>query len=227
MNTTALCGAALAACLCPGLAQALATGPVSLTDLSGVTATASSCYQSADCAPGPFAAANVLDNRVYLPGTGGNAWNAGTWASTAAPAWVRVDLGRLALIDSVTLRFTDNQGAWNGYSNAYELRGSADGQAWQLLGSGTLVDLAGNADALSDTHQWAVGAQPTLRLLEYRVVGGSHWAALDEMDVMGTAVSAVPEPGAWALLAGGLGLLARRARTARAGGQTARNGSAA
>ncbi|MEK8051802.1 discoidin domain-containing protein [Ideonella sp. DXS22W] len=218
MITTTLRCAALAASLLPGLA--LATGPVSLTDQPGVSATASSCFQSADCAAGRWSAANVFDNLAYVAGIGGNAWNAGTWASALAPAWVRVDLGRLAQIDSVVLRFTDNQGGWNGYENLYELRGSADGQAWQLLGSGALVDITGNADALTDTYQWASGAQPTLRLLEYRVVGGRHWAALDEMDVTGTAVSAVPEPGAWALMAAGLGLLglrAQRSRLARAG----------
>ncbi len=222
MFTHTLRAAALAASLLPALAQAVASGASALTDLPGVSASASSCYQSADCASGRFAAANVLDNQAYTPGTGGNAWNAGTWASAAAPAWVRVDLGRQALIDSVTLRFTDNQGAWNGYDNVYELRGSADGQAWQLLGSGTLVDIAGNSAALTDTHAWAAGSQPLLRALEYRVVGGRHWAALDEMDVLGTPVSAVPEPGAGALLAAGLGLLAWRTARATRGDRTRR-----
>lgn len=218
MITTALRGAALATSLLPGLAMALASGPQSLTDLPGVSVTASSCYQSSDCASGPFAAGNVLDNLVYRPGTGGNAWNAGTWASALAPAWVRVDLGRLAQIDTVTLRFTDNQGGWNGYENLYELRGSADGQAWQLLGSGSLVDMAGNTDALTDTYHWAAGAQPALRLLEYRVVGGRHWAALDELDATGTAVAAVPEPAPGVLLAAGLvtlGWLGWRRRAGR------------
>lgn len=208
MSSSPLRRVALAASLLPGLAMAAAPGPVSLTDLPGVTATASSCYQSTDCAPGRWSAVNVFDNLAYVAGVGGNAWNAGTWASAAAPAWVRVDLGRLAQIDSVTLRFTDNQGGWNGYENVYELRGSADGQAWTLLGSGTLVDITGNPEALGDTHSWAAGSQPTLRMLEYRVVGGRHWAALDEMDVTGTAVSAVPEPGAGVLLAAGLAALA-------------------
>lgn len=215
MSFTSLRAAVLAACLAPGLALALPTGPVSLTDLPGVTATASSCYQSSDCAPGRWSAVNVFDNLAYVAGVGGNAWNAGTWASAAAPAWVRVDLGGLAQIDSVTLRFTDNQGGWNGYENVYELRGSADGQAWTLLGRGTLVDITGNPDALGDTHSWAAGSQPTLRLLEYRVVGGRHWAALDEMDVTGTAVTAVPEPGAWALMAAGLVALPWLARRRR------------
>ncbi|MDT7833812.1 discoidin domain-containing protein [Aquabacterium sp. OR-4] len=212
MFTPTLRAAALAACLLPGLAHAVASGPVTLTELPGVSATASSCYQSSDCAPGRWSAVNVFDHLAYAPGVGGNAWNAGTWASASAPAWVRVDLGRQALIERVSLRFTDNRGGWNGYTNVYELRGSADGQAWQLLGSGTLVDITGNADALTDTHQWAAGSQPLLRALEYRVVGGSHWAALDEMEVLGTPLSAVPEPGHAALLASGLGALAWLAR---------------
>lgn len=222
MFTQPLRAAALGAALLPGMALALPGGAASLTDLPGVTATASSCYLSSDCTSGPYAAHNALDNRAYTPGTGGNAWNAGTWAGAAAPAWLRVDLGRLALIDSVTLRFTDNQGGWNGYDNVYALRGSADGQAWQTLGSGILVDIAGNAEALTDTYQWASGSQPLLRVLEYRVVGGSHWAALDELDATGTAVAAVPEPGTWALLDAGLGLLAWRAARATRGDQPLR-----
>ena len=91
---------------------------------------------------------------------------------------VRVDFGSTYLISSVDLRFPDNGGAWQGYNNAYELRASSDGSAWQLLGSGTLTDFTGNVAALIDDCAFAGATRPVARWLEDRAAGvrtGRRW----------------------------------------------------
>ena len=113
-----------------------------------------------------------------------------------------MDFGSAYLLSSLDLRFHDNAGAWQGFTNVYELRGSVNASTWQKLGSGTLTDLTGNIAAMTDTYTWTGAAQPVARWVEYRVVGGSHWAALDEINAMGSP-SAVPEPGTWALMVAG------------------------
>ena len=184
------------------MATPAAWADVELTDLPGVSTSANSCYLQTCGVPGTFSDRNIIDNRAYLPGSGGNGWSAGDHGSAANPNWVRVDFGAAYLLSSVSLRFHDNAGGWQGYTNIYELRGSVDASAWQTLGSGTLIDLSGNFAALNDSYSWAGDARPAARWLEYRVVGGTHWSALDEINAMGSPV-AVPEPGTWALMATG------------------------
>jgi F5/8 type C domain len=194
-----------------------ALADVELTNLPGVTTSANSCYLTACGVAGTFSDVNIIDNQAYLPGVGGHGWSAGDHGTAGNPNWVRVDFGAAYLISSVDLRFHDNAGAWQGYTNVYELRGSSNGSNWQLLGSGTLTDLTGNVAALTDNYMWAGAARPVARWLEYRVVGGSHWSALDEINAMGAPVAAVPEPGTVAMwsVAGVMGLWLRR-RAARA-----------
>ncbi len=196
------------------LCAATAHADVELTDLPGVVATANSCYLSACNVPGLFVAANAIDNLAYLPGSGGHGWSAGDHGSAGDPNWLRVDFGAVYALSNTELRFHDNAGAWQGYTNLYELRGSVDGLVWQTLGSGTLTDLTGNTAALTDSYAWSGAARPLARWLEYRVVGGTHWSALDEINAMGSP-AAVPEPGSWALFGAGLacvGALSRRRR---------------
>jgi F5/8 type C domain len=208
-------------CLACTAIAALAAAPrawadVELTDLPGVTTSANSCYLTACGVAGTFSDLNVIDNQAYLPGSGGHGWSAGDHGTASNPNWVRVDFGAAYLLSSVDLRFHDNAGAWQGYSNVYELRGSVDASTWQVLGTGTLIDLTGNVAALTDNYVWAGAARPVARWLEYRVVGGTHWSALDEINAMGSPAAAVPEPSSCALWATGgvLGLwLRRRAAT--------------
>ena len=193
-------------------AHGLARADVELTDLPGVVASANACYLSACDVPATFSAGNAIDNLRYLPGIGGHGWNAGSHATAGSANWLRVDFGALVALSTVELRFHDNAGAWQGFTNVYELRASGDGSHWALLGSGTLTDLTGNEAALTDSFQWAGDARPLARWLEYRVVGGSHWSALDEVNASGS-LAAVPEPASYLLLA--LGLLAIGVRTRR------------
>ena len=144
---------------------------------------------------------------------GGHAWSAGDHGTAADPNWLRVDFGAVYALSSAELRFIDNAGAWQGDTNVYELRTSVDSVSWQLVGSGTLIDLAGDTAALINSYTWAGANLPLARWLEYRAVGGSHWSALDEINAMGAPAAAVPEPGTWAMLGAGLagvGLLTRR-----------------
>jgi len=201
------CVAALAtAALLP--AQAIV-----LTQLPGVVASASNCYLNAGCvAANDWSAAKILDGLDY-DRTGRYAWNDGNFGTAGAPAWVRLDFGSVFALESAELRFTYNQGRFANQTNVYQFRTSTDGANWAVSASGTLVDSADPA-LLNNTATWAPGTGPLARYVEYRVVGGSHWAALSEMKVEG--VSAVPEPGAMALWAAGLAVVLRIARHRRA-----------
>jgi hypothetical protein len=193
------------------LCAAAAHADVELTDLPGAVATANSCYLAPCDGPGLFAAANAIDNLAYTSASSGHGWGAGDHGTPGDPNWLRVDFGAVYAISSTTLRFVDNGGAWQGYTNVYELRASVDGLFWQTLDSGTLTDLTGNTAALTGNHAWSGAAQPLARWLEYRVVGGTHWSALDEINAMGT-LAAVPEPGSWALFGVGLAGMAAVSR---------------
>lgn len=185
-----------------------------LTDLPAAVASANSCYLSICDQLGSFSAANAIDHQPYSRITGQHGWNAGDHGSAGDPNWWRIDFGALYAIASVKLEFGDNLGAYQGYTNLYQLRGSSDGTNWQLLGSGTMTDLTGNTEALTDQYGWAGAAQPVARWLEYRVIGGSHWSELSEISATGTLYTGVvPEPASSALMAAGLlaiGLFARR-----------------
>jgi len=191
--------------LAPAASQAL-----ELTALPGVIASANACYLNPTCAAGTvWAAANVIDGLDYDQ-TGDHSWNAGTWASAAAPQWVRLDFGSSYQLETAELRFTYNGAGYAGYTNVYEFRTSLDGLSWNVAASGTLVD--SSDDALrNNTWTWASGSGPVARYVEYRVVGGNHWAALGEMTVSGVPAP-VPEPATTGMLLAGLAAVSLTAR---------------
>jgi MYXO-CTERM domain-containing protein len=198
-----------------------ASAAIELTDQPGVSASANSCYLQANCSlPGQYAARNAIDNTIYSSGLHRhNAWGAASHGTPSAPKWLRVDLGQLAQLESVSVRFAFNADLpifHNVYGNDYTLLGSADGSSWAVLGTGTILD-SSNLALSMDTHTWAAGAQPQARFLEYRVTGGLHWASLDEINAMGSYVSAVPEASSWAMLLAGLAVVGglQRRRLAR------------
>lgn len=194
------------ASLVPAAAHAL-----ELTDLPSVVATANSCYLNSDCDPSnDWAAAKVLDGMDYDL-TGAHSWNAGTWASAVSPQWVRLDFGNTYRLEGAELRFTYNGGAYTGFTNDYEFRTSVDGTSWAVSAGGTLIDSAHPAQ-LNHHWAWSPGDGPLARYVEYRVVGGSHWATLGELNVQGVAAP-VPEPGTATMAMAGLlmcSLVARR-----------------
>ncbi len=191
-------------------AATLPAHAIVLTQLPGVVASASSCYLNAGCvAANDWSAAKVLDGLDYDL-TGRYGWSAGTFGNAGTPAWVRLDFGGLFRLEATELRFGYNRGSFANQTNVYELRTSTDGSTWAVSGSGTLVDNA-NPALLNNSITWAAGAGPLARFVEYRVVGGSHWAGLGEMTVQGVA-AAVPGPGTWALWLAGLGVMTGLAR---------------
>lgn len=198
----------------PALATPSGPPPLVLTSLPGLTATASSCYLNFGCDNAlQWSPAKAVDGVDYDL-TGNHSWNAGTHASAASPAWLRLDFGSVYQLDSATLRFTYNKGNFAGFTNVYQFRTSVDGLAWATSASGTLVD-SPNPALLNNSFSWAAGEGPLARFVEYRVVGGSHWAALGELQVTGQ-VAAVPEPASvLTMLAGGAALMVHLNRRRR------------
>jgi hypothetical protein len=172
--------------LLPCVAQA------ALLNLSGATATASTQYLS-------YVAANAIDAN---PST---MWNAGIHATSASPAWLKVDLGALYDVDSIALKSKDTS-----YSKAYyitfDLYYATTPDVWQLAGSGTLYD-----DPITYINSINLGGQQA-QYLKFEVDGGTHWAHLAEMEVYGQASTSngnggqapVPEPASMILFGVGL-----------------------
>lgn len=203
-------------------ALALTPAAVELTDLPGVKATAISCYLQSDCsAPGAFSAMNAIDNVAYAyPGTG--AWNAGTYAG-ASGNWLRIDFGAVYDFQRIQIDGPVNSiSTWRGYSNRFVLSTSVDGMSWTAAGGGAWIDVPGNTALSSAVFNFAPGAQPFGRFLEYRVLGAvagtnEHWSGVSEINALGNLhVSAVPEPVSWALLLLGLGVIAAKRSVQRA-----------
>jgi hypothetical protein len=177
-----------------------------LNTLPGISVSASSCYLNPGCvATGPWSAANAIDGKEY-DRTPDFAWNAGSHA----PHWLRVDFPGEIRLDALRVSGPYNAGVFNGLSTVYEIWTAAG-----RIASGTLIDSADPAQN-SDSFAWAVASAPVTDWLEYRVVGGTHWANVGELTMSGERISPVPEPSSLALALGGAALLlSRRWRHAR------------
>ena len=106
----------------------------------------------------------------------GSGWNAGRHASESSQSWLKVDLERVYMIDTINL-WTEPEGKFAGYDNDYQLYGSLDDVSYQLIGEGTLVQGHDPMDEL------AIGQ--SFQYLRYNVIGGSNWANLSEIEVYG------------------------------------------
>lgn len=125
-------------------------------------------------------------------------WNAGTHGTPSAPRSLVVDLQQSFQISEIKLQtiISPSGSIYRGFTNAYNLYTSTDGIAWNSVGSGTLVEET-NPTSYSDIFNIS-GPNSTLRYVKYEVVGGTHWAHLNELHI-----SAVPLPGAvWLFVSG-------------------------
>jgi hypothetical protein len=187
---------------------------IELTDLPGVTASASYCYLG--CDSGKYDGSKILDGDYGQTGIANfNSWNSGTYAG-----WVQVDFGAAYVLDRIDLY------AWYGTYNPFNLSASVDGVSWgSLVNSGyhaepNLLHTGGSGTesrtddwgAVFDTANNTLADNVSARYLRYTVNAGSpHYGYLFELDVQGH-VAAVPEPETYALMLAGLGLVGFVAR---------------
>lgn len=147
-------------------------------------------------------AGNAIDGDVNT------LWVAGTWQNVTTCRWLIVDLSNSFAVDRIVLHDSP-LAVGTSWSQTFYLYGSTDGENWNLLRSGTMVDGAG-ADSLEVTF-----ASTELRYFAYDVTEGPNWAHLNEIMIYGesdrtlnrqiSGTESVPEPGTLLLL--GLGLV--------------------
>jgi hypothetical protein len=182
---------------------------IELTDLPGVTASASYCYLG--CGHAAHDASNILDGDYGGTGnTGLNAWNSGTYSG-----WVQVDFGAAYVLDRIEL-----YGWYNTY-DPFTLSVSADGLSWTTVAIDgyhpesrlTETDIYGlKYGAVYDVADNTLASGLSAQYVRYTVNAGSpHWGYMFEMDVQGHTAP-VPEPETYAMLLAGLGLVGMKLR---------------
>lgn len=188
-----------------------ATASIELTDLAGVTASASSCFTG--CGHAAYDASNIIDGDYGATGnTGLNAWNAGGFSG-----YVQLDFGRNYFLDRIEL-----YGGYP-YDNNFTLLTSDDGIVWQSLVNGKFALAPGlthvgwdyfSGDGQDTSKYGAVlNFTPDIvsaRYVRYSSGGARQWAYLFEMDVLGHSAivsSPVPEPESVCLFLGGLAVI--------------------
>ncbi len=196
----------LALSLAASAAQAM-----ELTDLPGVTATASSCYLG--CGHALYDAGNILDADYGATGnTGLNAWNSGGFGG-----YVQVNLGGSYVLDGIEL-----YGGYP-YAETFSLSVSGDGVNWTTLvaidtyheESGlTFTGLSGKKyGAVYSVAGGTLMSDVSAQYVRYSAGASQNWGYLFEMDVQGhVAAAPVPEPETYALMLAGLGLVGFAAR---------------
>jgi hypothetical protein len=133
--------------------------------------------------------------------TGLSHWSAGSHATPSNPHWLVVDLQSAYPVGQITVSGLPHLvgGPFFGYTNDYNLYTSTDGANWTPVASDSWAEDT-DPSIYSDTYM--LSGDP-LRYVKYEVVGGTHWADVEEIMTFAD-VSAVPVPGA--VLLGAIGL---------------------
>ena len=103
-------------------------------------------------------------------------WSADHHGKPADPTWLKVDLEDVFAVEQIVLKVRTWQTQYAGYYVDYILYISEDGQAWEEIGQGRLIDYDEPIDTIELNGK-------SMRYLRYDVVGGTHWANLHEMEV--------------------------------------------
>lgn len=173
------------------LLAATSANALVLTDISGVTTSAGSCY--AGCSHAQYDHSNIIDKDFGATGnTGLNAWNSGFYGG-----WVQIDFLNSYVLDRIEL-----YGA-SGYLDHYTLLISNDNVSWASLTSGSYHNESrlNHSDvyngikygAVLDIADATLPSDKSARYLRYNVGAGPHWGYLFELVVDGhTPVSTQP-----------------------------------
>lgn len=150
------------------------------------------------------AALTTLFNGVFL--TEGTAWQTNTAWWTGTTPVISFSLNSPHLIDAAIVQADNNDTYRLEYWN-----GSSWATLWNIgtMGGGGMRTRPG---AANQTIQQPVGP---VTAQDFRIfaTGGDSSYSLSEIQLWGE--NSVPEPGTWAMIAGGLGVLAFRRRAAR------------
>jgi hypothetical protein len=103
-------------------------------------------------------------------------WSADHHGNPADPTWLKVDLEDVFAVKQIVLKVRTWQTQYAGYYVDYILYSSEDGQAWEEIGQGRLIDFDDPTDTIELNGE-------SIRYLRYDVVGGTHWANLHEIEV--------------------------------------------
>lgn len=184
-----------------------------LTDLSGITTSAGSCYTG--CGHAQYDHSNIIDKDFGATGnTGFNSWNSGFYGG-----WVQIDFLNSYVLDRIELY------GGSGYLDNYSLLISNDNISWASLTSGSYhnesrlhhgdVYSSIKYGAVHDVADATLPSDKSARYLRYNVGAGPHWGYLFELVVDGhvpvTTQSvdsiSVPEPSSLFLLLLGFAVL--------------------
>jgi hypothetical protein len=114
--------------------------------------------------------------------TGLSHWSAGSAGSPSDPHWLVVDLQRAYSVGQIIVCGLPHLpgGPYLGFTNDYNLYTSTNGTDWILIGSGSWAE---DTDPAVYSDTFVLAGNPLVRYVKYKVVGGSHWADLEELEI--------------------------------------------
>ena len=147
------------------------------------------------------AAANSIYD-FWLPsraidGSDFTGWNAGDHGTPEDPNWLVVDLGGIHAVSQVHVYWEEPDHLFAGFTTIYNFYTGATGSDWTLRTSGTFVD----ESTLANRELTLDVTDLEMRYAKYEVIGGAHWSAVAEIEIIGPATP-VPDRGSTLLLLG-------------------------